>query len=955
MGDTTSQVRAPSGAKAEDSVLARADSSPPEAQAGLEPTSIMPSGSLPPTNGTDGDVAAGPQSSTAAGDDRTVISSTPPELLSRSGTQSSAELGRLLIGEQLDHFLLEEYVGGGGMGAVFRATDTLLGRAVAVKVLSRQHAIDEETTRRFRNEAQSAARLDHENIARVYFVGVDRGWHYIVLEFVEGENVRDLVARHGPMPLPNVLEIALQVAEALQHAAGRDVVHRDVKPSNVLVTSDGHVKLVDMGLARLRQVEQSVEDITATGVTLGTFDYISPEQARDPRAADVRSDLYSLGCTMYYMLCARPPFPEGTVLQKLLQHQGDQAPDCRQLREDIPDCVAAIVHKLLAKSPEDRYQQPQDLVGDLLLACEQLGIQLTRSRTAVFIPKLDEGGHWTQRHLPWIAPVVLLIVAVLGIQYFGGAGQLPPPVHAQPTAALPKEQRSARIVPDHGKQAAAQTSQAEPPDNQAATSAGANIRPVSKSETGDSNAAIDQRKEQEAGEGQGSGDEPMGPPDRRVAAAPPEMPASGLSDSSTVVAITAGKKRGFSTLAEACREAPSGSIVELRYSGRREEQPLTISNRELTIRAAEGFHPIVAFRPATSDPSLAPGGMLSITGGDLTLVNVELELQLPQQVRSEPWVLVEAVLADKLRLERCTLTVSGSASQRGPYSQDAHFFVVKAAPHRDPGMMAEPAMAENPVSIELRNCIVRGDANLLAGNALHSVSLQWENGLLITSDSLLDLRAADDVLPPSAQLQIDLQHITARMGRGMCRIATREDQRYLPLVKINCTDCILMTDGAPLIDQQGDETADEQQKILLWKGNRNFYEGIDVFWRLDGPRTAGPTQLTWTAWRDHWGTGREMVDRGSSVAFARLPSPQHPKAIQTPADYLLDESELYNPALGSATDGTANVGQKTELLPLAKRGAGPAARESAPPAKSSPSKPQPRPFSDLRPTEPAEE
>jgi hypothetical protein len=269
--------------------------------------------------------------------------------------------------------------------------------------------------------------------------------------------------------------------------------------------------------------------------------------------------------------------------------------------------------------------------------------------------------------------------------------------------------------------------------------------------------------------------------------------------------------------------------------------------------------------------------------------------------------------------------------------------------------MGEATMAENPVSIELRNCIVRGNANVLSGTALHSVSLQWENGLLATSESLLDLRGTDEVLPPSAQLQIDLQHVTARMGRGMCRIATREDERYLPLVKINCTDCILMTDGAPLIDQQGDEPAEEMQKSLLWKGNRNFYEGINVFWRFDGPRTAGPTQLTWSAWRDHWGTGREMIDRGSSVAFARLPGPQHPKASQTPEDYLLDESELYNPALGSATDGTANVGQKTDLLPSMHREKAPAFREPAPPAKAPSLKPIPRPFSDLRPTEPAEE
>ena len=195
------------------------------------------------------------------------------------------EPSRGLEGEQLGHFRLEEFVGSGGMGAVYRATDLTLGRTVALKVVSREHT-DEETLRRFRNEAQNAARLDHPNIARVYFVGEDKGWSYIVFEFIEGVNVRDLVEHKGALPLDEAIAYALDIAEVLEHAARRDVVHRDIKPSNILVTPDGRAKLVDMGLARLHQVETPSNDLTQSGVTLGTFDYISPEQARDPRAAD---------------------------------------------------------------------------------------------------------------------------------------------------------------------------------------------------------------------------------------------------------------------------------------------------------------------------------------------------------------------------------------------------------------------------------------------------------------------------------------------------------------------------------------------------------------------------------------------------------------------------------------------------------------------------------------------
>ena len=219
-------------------------------------------------------------------DERTVISRRTPQ----SGGSSSkseppaavpsprADLGNVLEGMVLGHFRLEKFVGGGGMGSVFRGTDMRLGRTVAIKVLSRDRT-EPETLRRFQNEAQSAARLDHDNIARVYYVGEDQGLHFIVFEYIEGVNIRDLVEKNGPLPLGEAISYLLQVAEALEHASQRHVVHRDIKPSNILVTADGRAKLVDMGLARLR-MESDREDLTASGVTLGTFDYISPEQAR---------------------------------------------------------------------------------------------------------------------------------------------------------------------------------------------------------------------------------------------------------------------------------------------------------------------------------------------------------------------------------------------------------------------------------------------------------------------------------------------------------------------------------------------------------------------------------------------------------------------------------------------------------------------------------------------------
>ena len=163
------------------------------------------------------------------------------------------------------------------MGAVFRALDTTLDRVVAVKVLAGRQADDEEMLRRFRNEAQSAARLDHENIGRVHAVGSENGWHYIVLEYIEGRNVRDMVREDGPFDIARTVDVAIQVADALEHASQRAVVHRDIKPSNIVITPAGRARIVDMGLARLHQMAGD-RDLTISGMTLGTFDYISPER-----------------------------------------------------------------------------------------------------------------------------------------------------------------------------------------------------------------------------------------------------------------------------------------------------------------------------------------------------------------------------------------------------------------------------------------------------------------------------------------------------------------------------------------------------------------------------------------------------------------------------------------------------------------------------------------------------
>src|SRR5262249_12419061 len=264
-----------------------------------------------------------------------------PTIISRTGPQPARLDGPLtttLRGRTLAHFELIEPIGVGGMAAVIRARDLQLDRSVALKILPPEMANDPENVRRFHQEARSAAKLDHENIARVFFCGEDQRLHFIAFEFVEGENLRTILERRGRLPVPEAIHYLLQVATGLAHAAARGVVHRDIKPSNIIISPNGRAKLVDMGLARSLEPHAD-KGLTQSGVTLGPFDYISPEQALEPRDADVRSDIYSLGCTFYHMLTGQPPVPEGTAARKLHHHQHVAPVDPRQLQPEIPDEV----------------------------------------------------------------------------------------------------------------------------------------------------------------------------------------------------------------------------------------------------------------------------------------------------------------------------------------------------------------------------------------------------------------------------------------------------------------------------------------------------------------------------------------------------------------------------------------------------------------------------------------
>jgi eukaryotic-like serine/threonine-protein kinase len=370
---------------------------------------------------------------------------------------------------------LDGVVGRGGMAEVYRARDIRLDRIVAIKTLRADLARDQIFQARFRREAQSAASLNHPNIVAVYDTGEDMATGtpipYIVMEFVDGRTVRDLL-QDGHRLLPErSLEIIDGVLRALDYSHTAGIVHRDIKPGNVMVTRNGDIKVMDFGIARAMSDAQAT--MTQTAQVIGTAQYLSPEQARGERV-DARSDLYSTGCLLYELLTGRPPFTGDSPVAIAYQHVRENPVPPSQVDPDVPPWADAIVLKAMAKSPADRYQTAADMRADLQRAASGLPVaaapptradmyQGTRmmstdpmtGRTSAIPPAADYDGGYDQgrpggghRWIPWVLGLVLVLGVVVGVAYYLLAGTKTasvPLVNGVPVATAQKDIAAAKL------------------------------------------------------------------------------------------------------------------------------------------------------------------------------------------------------------------------------------------------------------------------------------------------------------------------------------------------------------------------------------------------------------------------------------------------------------------------------------------------------------------------------
>jgi serine/threonine protein kinase len=301
-----------------------------------------------------------PTESTPAGTPPTEAETLPPDVsVPRPDAGIPAELA--------DHprYRVLELLGSGGMGRVYKAEHRLMERLVALKVINRTYMDNPAAVDRFRREVKTAARLSHPNIVAAFDAEQVQDCHFLVMEFVEGQSLDRFVQQHGRLPVAEACDYMRQAALGLQHAWERGMVHRDIKPQNLMRTPDGQIKVLDFGLARFLAEGKSGSALTQFGMVMGTPDYIAPEQAHDSRAADTRSDIYSLGCTFYYLLAGRVPFPEGSMLQKLMAQVEKTPTPIVQLRNDVSPAVIRIVDRMMAKDPARRYQTPAEVVREL--------------------------------------------------------------------------------------------------------------------------------------------------------------------------------------------------------------------------------------------------------------------------------------------------------------------------------------------------------------------------------------------------------------------------------------------------------------------------------------------------------------------------------------------------------------------------------------------------------------
>lgn len=871
----------------------------------------------------------------------------PP--LQESGSTQFADPAGIM----LEHFRIEKRIGSGGMGAVFRAMDQRLQRQVALKILAPSQAFDESAVKRFRNEARAAARLDHENIARVYYIGEDLGLHFIAFEFITGSTIRDLIRAQQRLSPADAVNYALQVANALKHTSAMGVVHRDIKPSNIIIAPNGRAKLVDLGLARKDNAE-SQADLTVPGTTLGTFDYISPEQAKDPRSVDVRSDIYSLGCTMYHMLTGRPPYPEGTVLQKLLDHQGKDAPDPAAVNPRVPDSLSNIVRRMMNSDRSRRHQTADQLLRELTHVAGTLKLRGINPEGLVWTAAGNGASRGWRGQAGLIVTVAafLLIVAVLQTNpgLFGRHfAQAPTPTAAGDattpgdgdagtgTTVASLEDRSTGDAPDTdvsvqpevdspGPNAATTADAATPADPGTVDPAddrspgetiaehprtditpSVRVTPITDADAKPPKDPADSANSETA---TNAGDNTPEPP--ATAGVSPTEPL--LDPSQFPVALfsaDANLVKPYRSLWAACAAAEAGSTIELAFTGPRYEKPFRITKQNITIRAARGHKPVIEFSPEDPDSTDTFARMINVQSGPLRIVNVQLVMTVPEDAPAQRYAMFGISRPQQLELDRVAVTIVNP--RRLPAAAVDVVYEMSDMPADG---MPRPVRSAD-VSIRMTDSLFRGQAALasLAWNG--PLDLSVENCAVALAGDLIQFQPASAPMADAARATVLLRHVTARLEGSVIQFSGPVSADG-PKLDCEARNCLISCRGQnSMVYSDVSVNGEDARRQLLWRGERNFYDSQVAFWQIEDLQEF----IDFEQWRTNWGPAREVGPNNAGIQW------QTPVPAVEDAEFSFDAvdssvfalmpvtEEAPNPAVDGATDGS-NVGCDLAPLPI---------------------------------------
>jgi serine/threonine protein kinase len=795
------------------------------------------------------------------------------------------------------------HIATGGMGAVYRARDVALGREVALKILPPEMAVKPNMLERFRREARSAARLRHENIVTLYEFGEANGTYFLALEFVAGIDLHEYVSRKGRLRPEMAKQILVQAVRALDHAHRQGIVHRDIKPSNFLVIEGDEeplVKLTDFGLAQARDDEEfraAEFRLTRAGTTVGTVDYMAPEQARDSSAADIRSDIYALGCTFYYMLAGNCPFPEGSLTERIFKHIEAEPPDVRRLNPDVPAGLTAILSRMLEKKPDDRYQTPYEL----LLAIEsperlegyraedapvplvdyvgaagpslEVLLPPRSKKTAEQSTKLKKKGKRrlrdeddadvtprppkkSRRWWPWATAAAGLMLAV-GLLIFALGSQDGTPTNPDELAELTKKK------PGDGTDT---TRRKATPKVETTVKRNGPIEPNFPLLYKPADALDLTRLRQEL----------EGPP-----VAPSELPADAVIF--RVRRLPPTDADWFASLGEACARAPADrhTVIEIHDNGPLFEPSVPpLEGRKLIVRAGKGYRPLIAWDVGASKSNR----FMSIEKGSLFLDNLDLVLKWTDDRATQPATLL-AMAGSDLFMQGCSVSIAGQ--------------------HPRGISVARLESAAQPVQCRLSRCYLRGgDYSALRLNG-SGADVSLDGCLVVGGDApLIDVQAAEE-----AASTVRLIRSTLVATKTLASVRSDTNAECNPAVQFCLWDSLLARCGPPIDAELLRLGVGVHTNRMSWRVVNTLYTGWDkLLWA--GNKSVAAAAIG--AWRELW-----RYEEGDKALLHVWPSVRPADVEDAPLDGF---QVLDTPVCFQATSARGPLGCDLSALPAGRPG-----------------------------------